>query len=89
MKEKELVMERTEIAERIKNVISSVVKHDNFEMVNELTSNDVAGWDSLSHIKIIIEIETAFNIKFKLKDLNRMNNIGNVIELVVSKIEQQ
>jgi acyl carrier protein len=82
-------MDSAEIVERIKKIISSIVKHDNFEMSAELTANDVAGWDSLSHIKIINEIEKDFNIKFKLKDLNRMNKMGNVIELVTSKIQQQ
>ena len=87
--EKGMNMERSEIAEKIRKNISSVVKHDDFEMSDELTANDVAGWDSLSHISIIIAIEKTFDIKFKLKDLNRMQNIGDVIELVSSKIEQQ
>ena len=81
-------MERTELAERIRKVIASVVQHENFTMHDGLTANDVAGWDSLSHIKIIVGIETAFNIKFKLKDLNKMNVMGNVIELVNAKIEE-
>jgi len=56
-------------------------------MTDELTANDVAGWDSLSHVGIIVGIEAAFNIKFKLKDLNGMNTMGNIIELIRSKIE--
>lgn len=79
-------MERNEIKEKIRNILISVLKHKNFEMKDELTASDVDGWDSLSHILIIIEIEKYFGIKFKLKDLNKLNNMGNLSDLVNSKI---
>ena len=79
-------MERNEIAEKIRKILTSVLKHEKFEMKDELTATEVEGWDSLSHITIISEIEEAFNIKFKLKELNKLNNIGSLIEVVQSKL---
>jgi acyl carrier protein len=35
---------------------------------------------------IISEIETAFDIKFKLKDLNKMEDVGCLIDIVTEKI---
>lgn len=79
-------MERTEIVDKLQKIISTVVKHENFEMKNELSAADVAGWDSLTHMVIITEIEKHFQVKFKLKELNKLNNLGNLIELVQSKL---
>lgn len=79
-------MERNIIIERLQKIISKVVKHANFEMKDELTAADVDGWDSLSHMMIISEIETDFNIKFKLKELNKLKNLGTLIELIQSKL---
>jgi len=82
-------MERTEIIDKIKNIIISTVKHENFVMKDEMSAADVDGWDSLTHMIIITEIEKIFQIKFKLKELNKLNNLGNLIELIDSKILQK
>lgn len=79
-------MEKNEIAEKIRKILTSVLKHEKFEMKDELTATEVEGWDSLSHITIISEIEETFNIKFKLKELNKLNNIGSLIGVIQSKL---
>lgn len=79
-------MEIIEIREKIKGVLISVLEHDNFEMVDELSAKDVDGWDSLTHMIIITEIETLFGVRFKLKELNKLNNLGNLIDLVKGKV---
>ena len=80
-------MERDEIKNEVKKIFVSVLKNNNFEISDELTANDVDGWDSLSHMIIITEVEKKFEIKFKLKDLNKLNNIGNMIDIVALKTE--
>ena len=79
-------MERTEILNRVQKSIIDVLKHDRFEMRDDLTAADVEGWDSLTHVMIITEIEEAFNIRFKLKELNKLKNMGTLISLIESKI---
>lgn len=78
-------MERTEISQRVRAVVASVLKHENFEMRDDLTAKDVEGWDSLSHMTIITEIEKDFGIRFKLKELNKLKNMGSLIELIESR----
>ena len=82
-------METNEIIENINLILIKVLKHDNFVLEDKLTAADVDGWDSLSHMMIISEIENKFAIKFRLKELNKMNNFGDLIELVTSKIKQE
>lgn len=79
-------METTIIKERISDVLVSVLEHDNFEMHDELTAQDVDGWDSLSHMMIITKIEEKFEIKFKLRDLNKLKNMGSLVSVIQSKI---
>jgi acyl carrier protein len=79
-------MERTEIVDKLKKIIVTVVKHENFEMKDELSAPDVDGWDSLTHMIIITEIEKEFKVHFKLKELNKLNNLGSLINLIHSKI---
>ena len=81
-------MDRDEIIQRLRKVFVAVLKHENFEMKNELSAANVSGWDSLTHMVIISDIEAAFGIKFKLKELNKLSNLGNLIELVTLKTGQ-
>jgi len=79
-------MEREQIAEKIKTAIVSVLRHDNFVMTDDLRAENVEGWDSLSHMVIITEVENAFGVRFKLKELNKLQNMGDLISLVQSKL---
>jgi len=77
-------METTHIKETISQVLQSILEHNNFEMNDELTAKDVDGWDSLSHMMILTKIEEAFQIKFKLRDLNKLKNLGSLVAVIQS-----
>ena len=79
-------MEKKEIIKIIREILVSILEHENFEMTNELEAKDVDGWDSLSHMLIITEIENQFAIQFKLKELNKLNNLGSLLQLIRLKI---
>ena len=79
-------MERSTIKEKINFVLKSVLNHENYDLKDELSATDVDGWDSLTHMTIISEIEKTFGITFKLKELYKMKNIGDMIDLITSKI---
>lgn len=82
-------MEKITIKEKIKLILNSVLNHDDFEMSDDLSAKDVDGWDSLTHMMIITEIETLFQVRFKLRELNKLSDMGNLVQLVKEKLEQK
>jgi acyl carrier protein len=84
-----MIMNRAEILERIGTILTGILGHNNFELNEELTAKDADGWDSLTHMIIITEIESAFEVKFKLKELNKLNNMGNLLNLVNTKLAEK
>jgi acyl carrier protein len=34
---------------------------------------------------LIADVEAAFGIKFKLKELNKMRNVGDMIDIILTK----
>ena len=80
-------MERTEVVTKLTGIFRTVLKNDSLVLSDELTANDVENWDSLSHMLLITEIETVFSIKFKLKELNKMRNVGDMTDIIISKSE--
>lgn len=79
-------MEKSEIINKLTEVFRKVLTNESLILTDELTANDVDRWDSLSHMILIAEIEKTFSIKFKLKDLNKMKNIGTMIDIIISKL---
>jgi acyl carrier protein len=79
-------MEKTEVVIKLTEVFRKVFSSDSLILTDELTANDVPNWDSLTHMLLITEIEKTFLIKFKLKDLNKMRNVGDMINIIISKI---
>jgi acyl carrier protein len=80
-------MDKNIILEKTEAVFRKVFEDDNLEINRNMTANDVDNWDSLSHMVLIVEIEKTFNIKFKLRELNKMKNVGDLIDLLVLKTE--
>jgi acyl carrier protein len=79
-------MERTEITSKLTTIFRTIFSNDSLILTNELSANDVKNWDSLTHMLLITEIENSFSIKFKLKDLNKMRNVGDMIDIIISKL---
>lgn len=79
-------MDKEAILEKVNAAFVTILEHDNFKLTDETTANDVDGWESITHMMIISEIEKAFNIKFKLMDLMNMNNVGDLINTIQSEL---
>lgn len=79
-------MERLKIVERLTKIFHKTFSDDSILLVDELTADDVNDWDSLTHMILISEIEQDLNVKFKLKELNKMKNVGTLIKIIASKI---
>tara|TARA_Y200000002_G_scaffold337209_1_gene305821 strand:+ start:282 stop:512 length:231 start_codon:yes stop_codon:yes gene_type:complete len=59
-------------------------KFDN-KIFKNLTIGDINGWDSMSNLDIIFEIEETFNFKFKTKDLENANSVNFFIKYLKKK----
>ena len=80
-------MQKEEIVNRLTPVFRKVFSDNSLVVTDELSALDVENWDSLSHMLLISEVETEFAIKFKLKDLNKMANVRDMIEIIRSKFQ--
>jgi len=74
-----------EITGRLKTVFQSVFDENDITITREMTAEDVASWDSLHHIQLISEVERTFKVKFKLREVMAMKNVGDLIDLIDRK----
>ena len=71
--------------EEILNVLKEIFKEvfgEEIPITEATSAKDVKGWDSLTHIAIISSVEERFNMKFKMKQVLSMQNIGDMITII-------
>lgn len=78
-------MELNIIKKQLTDIFRKVLENKNLVLTDEMSADDVDTWDSLSHMLLITEIEDHFKIKFRLRELNKMKNVGALIDIVRSK----
>lgn len=73
------------VIDKLTCIFKDVFNSDQITLTDEMTANDVGSWDSLSHMLMIEQVENAFGFKFKLREINKLKNVGVLIELIESK----
>ncbi len=77
-------MEREEVRKLLSGIFE-VVLNQPVELTDDMTTDDIDNWDSLTNMTIISEIERQWGIKFKLRDIIRMKNVGDIIDTIIKK----
>jgi len=78
-------MTRQEIFEKLSEVFSDVFDEE-ITVTPETTAADIEEWDSLTHITLISEVEDAFSMKFAMKDVLGMQNVGEMADIIAKNI---
>ena len=80
-------MTREEVLAQVNEVIQDVFDDEDIVVTEETVASDVDGWDSLMHITLIGTIEDEFDIKFAMKDVVGMKNVGQMVDLIMEQLD--
>ena len=69
----------------LKNVILAALKLTDWEIVGDTLAHDVPGWDSLSHVDVILAVEEHFGVRFSSREVLALKNIGDLQRLLDTK----
>ncbi len=78
-------METNDIVSRLTPIFRDVFNDDALVVKESMTAADVPSWDSLSNINMIIAVEKAFSVKFSIKDVRNLKNVGELLDLIKRK----
>lgn len=78
-------MEKVDNQSRLMKVFSKVFDNDNLQIEMHMTANDVDGWDSMSHLQLIVSVEKEFGIKITGAEVMRLKNVGDLLDLINTK----
>jgi len=75
-----------DINDRLTAVFHNVFQDDSIVLEPTMTADDVEGWDSLSHVNLIIAVEIEFDIEFNQAEIRSFDNVGALISCIQNKV---
>lgn len=82
------MMNTIEILEQLNRIFRDVLKTDALVLTETTTAADVDGWDSLTNMQLITEIEKRFVLRFTFREIMKMKNVGDLCSAISNKLKQ-
>lgn len=80
-------MKKNLITEKLTAIFREVFNDNAIILRDEMTANDIENWDSLTHMIMISKVEEEFCVKFRLKELNKLKQVGDIISVLEEKCQ--
>ncbi|MBQ3687569.1 MAG: acyl carrier protein [Treponema sp.] len=77
-------MTRDDVYKKLTDLFRDIFDDDSIELQDATTAADVEGWDSLMHISLIQAVQDEFGMKFAMKDVTGMKNVGQMVDLILA-----
>jgi acyl carrier protein len=79
-------MNQAEVIAKLQGIFDDLLL-DPSELRPETTAKDVPEWDSLMHISILVAVEKAFGIRFRVGEVEKTRNVGEFADLILLRKE--
>lgn len=76
------MLSKDEIIERLDDVFRDVFDDDTLEVDENTTADDIEDWDSIEHITLIGAVEDEFKMRFKMREVSGMKDVGEMIGII-------
>jgi acyl carrier protein len=72
---------------RLEAIVRSVFFDESIELCRDSTTHDVPGWDSLSHVRLLMMVEQRFGIRIAPAEATRVADVGELVDLIDRKLD--
>lgn len=79
-------MSREEVLSKVNAIFIDAFDREDLVINFQTTASDVEGWDSLMQMNLIAMIEDEFNMRFSMDEVIGMENVGAMIDIILSHI---
>jgi acyl carrier protein len=79
-------VDESAILTKLTEIFHEVFDDPSIVLTLTTTAEDVADWDSMSHLTLVIETERRFGVKFNTAELDELKNVGEFVRLIAGKL---
>lgn len=81
----------TDVRATLQEIFRRVFDDPNLVLTDEMTATDIEGWDSVTHIYLLVAVEQTLDLRFATAEMSRLKepdqNIGTFIQLITAKLQ--
>ena len=80
-------MSKSDIFEKLTGIFQDVFDDGDITISETTTAAEIDGWDSLTHISLLATVEEEFGVKFSMKAVQHLQNVGELAELIAEGLQ--
>lgn len=78
-------MTKEELLKIVNETFGDVLDEDDIVLEMNTTAKDVEGWDSLTHVQLVVAIEKRLGVRFTSKEIQSWNNVEELLDSILNK----
>lgn len=78
-------IEKAAILEELESIFHDTFTDGAYDFSMETLREDVEGWDSLNHIRLLTAIEAHFEVQFDLDEIENMSSVAYIVDTLFQK----
>ena len=82
-------MDKKEIFEKVIEICKEVFENEDVVLTDASTASDVEGWDSITHLNLISDLEDEFGIAFTLEEITKSKALGDLVDALMKHLEEK
>lgn len=79
-------MTEAEVLEAFTDICRTVLDDDAIELSDSTVADEIEGWDSITHVEILVSIEEQFGVRFSTGEASAMKNVGDLVRTIRHKM---
>lgn len=79
-------MTRDKIRTMIQGILADLVDDPSLVLTDSTSAGDIADWDSINHVRLLIAIEQELGFRFTTEEPDGLSNVGELVDLVQKKL---
>ncbi len=79
-------MQHGDVLKKLNSTFHEVFGDYEIELSDDTTAADIEGWDSLTNIRVLVQIEQDFNISFSTTEIADIQNVGELVDVILARI---
>jgi acyl carrier protein len=78
-------IDQNEVLNRLQSIFDNLFLEE-VTVTPQLSAKDVEEWDSLLHVSLVLAVEEAFGIRFRVGEVEATRNVADFVDLIVQRM---
>lgn len=74
------------VQERLQVIFQENFDDESLRLEDHFSAKDIAGWDSLMQVNLVVSIEEEFDVRFSTDEIASISCIGEMKQAIIAKL---